>query len=190
MPASKAHQAEVAARRAELIRLRRRGVPFDDPRITDELEYASPGAARKDLVRALKANRDDEAAEASIYRQQENERLDALLAAVWPQATEKRPVFDKEGMVIGNEVDVRAVDTVIRLIDRRAKLNGLDAPATVEVSGPGGGAVRLDHVGLAELNKLIKTAGEPDNTDDDEEEDDDLRYIDEDEDRDDDGDTA
>ena len=188
MPASKAQQAETAARRADLIRLRRRGVPFDDSRILD-LGYASSGAARKDLVRALKANLDDEAAEASVYRQQENERLDALLAAVWPQATEKRPVFDKEGMVVGDAVDVRAVDTVIRLIDRRAKLNGLDAPATVEVSGPGGGAVRLDHVGLAELNQLIKTAGEPDDADEDDEDDEDA-YVDEDEETDDDGDTA
>ena len=189
MPASKAHQAETAARRAELIRLRRQGVPFDDERIVDARGSSSAGDARKDLVRALKANRDDEAAEASIYRQQENERLDALLAAVWPQATEERPVYDKEGMLIGNEVDVRAVDTVIRLIDRRAKLNGLDAPATVEVSGPGGGAVRLDHVGLAELNKLIATAGDPD-SDEADDEDDELRYVDEDEETDDDGDAA
>lgn len=186
MPASKAHQADVAARRADLIRLRRKAVPFDDDRVL-ALGYNSAGAARKDLIRALKANRDDEAAEASVYRQQENERLDSLLAALWPQATEKRPILDREGNVVGNEVDVRAVDTVIRLIDRRAKLNGLDAPATVEVSGPGGGAVRLDHVGLAELNKLIATAGEPDGQDDDE---DDLRYVDEDEDADDDGDTT
>ena len=98
MPASKAHQAETAARRAELIRLRRQGVPFDDERI-------------------------------------------------------------------------------------------VDAPATVEVSGPGGGAVRLDHVGLAELNKLIATAGDPD-SDEADDEDDELRYVDEDEETDDDGDAA
>ena len=168
MPASKAHQAETAARRAELMRLRRRGVRFDDDRILD-LGYASPGAARKDLVRALEANRDEEAAEVSVYRQQENERLDELLAAVLPQATEQRPILDKQGEVIGQGVDIRAVDAVLRLMDRRAKLNGLDSPAAVEVSGPGGGAVRLDHVNLAQLNELIATAGDPDTDEDDDE---------------------
>ncbi|MFB7592365.1 hypothetical protein [Streptomyces sp. NPDC056169] len=166
MPASKAHQADTAARRANLIRLRRRGIPFDDARILD-LGYSSPGAARKDLVRALETNRDDEAAEVSVYRQQESERLDALLEAVWPQATEKRPVFDKEGQWVGEGVDVRAVDTVLRLIDRRAKLLGLDAPAAVELSGPGGGAVPLAGT-LAELNELISLAGQTDAHGDDE----------------------
>ncbi|MFH8581707.1 hypothetical protein [Streptomyces zaomyceticus] len=167
MPASKAHQADTAGRRADLIRLRRQGVPFDDERILG-LGYASAGAARKDLVRALDANRKEETAEAAVYRQQESERLDALLEAVWPQATEKRSVFDKEGQWVGEGVDVRAVDTVLRLIDRRAKLLGLDAPAAVELSGPGGGAVRLERVNLAELNQLIATAGDPDPDEDDE----------------------
>ncbi|GAA2770286.1 hypothetical protein [Streptomyces showdoensis] len=181
MPHSLAEQAEVAARRADLIRLRLRGVPFNDHRILD-LGYASPGAASKDLIRALEAHRDDAAAEASVYRQQENERLDALLDAVWRQATTERPVYGKDGQFIGNEVDMRAVDTVLKLMDRRAKLNGLDAPVKTEVSGPGGGAVRLDHVGLAELNRLIATAGDPDTDETDDDEDDDLRYVDEDED--------
>ncbi|MFG3043281.1 hypothetical protein ACGFYZ_40930 [Streptomyces sp. NPDC048330] len=180
---------DTAVRRAALIRLRRQGVPFDDTRIVDDLGYPFPSAARKDLVHALKANLDDEAAEASIYRQQENERPDALLAAVWPQATEKRPIIGKDGEFNGEGVDIRAVDTVIRLIDRRAKLNGLDAPATVELSGPGGGSVRLGHVGLAELNKLIATAGDPDDADADEE-DDDFGYVNEGEETDDEGDTA
>lgn len=180
MPASKAHQADTAARRAELIRLRREGVSFGDQRILD-LGYSSRQAAAKDLIRALESHRDDEAAEASVYRQQENERLDALLAAVWPQATEERPVYGKDGEFLGNAVDMRAVDTALKLMDRRAKLNGLDMPVKTEVSGPGGGAVRLDHVGLAELNQLIATAGDPD-PDESDDEDDDLRYVDEDDD--------
>ncbi|MFI0929696.1 hypothetical protein ACH4TP_38095 [Streptomyces sp. NPDC021012] len=186
MPASNAHQAEVAHRRAKLIRLRRQAVPFDDPRIVNDLGYSSAGAARKDLIRALESNRDDEAAEASVYRQQENERLDALLAAVWPQATEKRPIIGKDGEYVGEGVDIRAVDTVLRLIDRRAKLNGLDMPAAVEVSGPGGGALRLDAVNLAQLNELIATAGDPDGAEGEDEEDLTGGYAPEDEDDDDD----
>lgn len=188
MPASKAQQADTAARRAKLVRLRRQGIPFDDPRIL-ALGYASRGAASKDLVRALESNRDEEAAEVSVYRQQEGERLDAMLAALWPQATEERDIFGAEGKYLGKGVDTRAVGEVRQIIALRAKLFGLEMPATVEVSGPGGGAVRLDHVGLAELNALISTAGDPDpDTPTADDEDDDLRYIDED--PDDDGDTA
>lgn len=143
MAKSKAEQAEVAARRVDLIRLRREGVSFDDPRIL-ALGYSSRGHASKDLIRALQERRDEQTAEVSVYRQEENERLDALLEAVWPDA--------RTG-------DVRAIDTVLKLMDRRAKLNGLDMPVKSEVSGPDGGSIPLGGT-LAELNALIATAGE------------------------------
>jgi hypothetical protein len=159
MAASKAKMAEVAERRAQLIKLRRQGINFDDPRIL-ALGYATRGAASKDLVRALEERRDEQAAEISVYRQEENERLDALLEAVWPRATTPSPVFSKDGDIVGEEMDMRAVDTVLRLMDRRAKLNGLDAPARTELSGPDGGAVPLGNGSLAELHALIGIAGQ------------------------------
>jgi hypothetical protein len=157
MPPSKAKAAETAARRAKLIRMRREGHDFDH--IAEVLDYASRGAATKDLLRALKQNSDEEAAEVAVYRQQENERLDALLRATWSRATEPSPVLDKEGNVVAHELDMRAVDTVLRLMDRRAKLNGLDMPTKAELSGPDGGIIPLGGT-LAELNGLITTAGE------------------------------
>lgn len=159
MPASRAKQAETAGRRTELIRLRIGGVKYDDPRIL-ALGYATSGAASKDMIRALKQRRDEEAAEVSVYRQQENERLDDLLAAVWEKATAPSPIFDKERNVVGEEIDLKAVETVLKLMDRRAKLNGLDMPAKTEVSGPDGGAVLLDASQMGELNTLMNLAGE------------------------------
>ena len=144
MAHSKAKLAEVAARRAKLIKLRRACIPFDDPRIL-ALGYSGPGDARKDLVRALQQNRDEEAAEVSVYRQQENERLDALFEAHWPDA------------IAG---DQKAAELVLKFIDRRAKLNGLDMPVRAEISGPDGGAVPLGTGALAELNTLISIAGQ------------------------------
>lgn len=141
---SKAEQAQVAERRAQLIRLRRAGVPFDDERILS-LGYSSPGAASKDMIRALKQRRDEQAAEVSVYRQQEGERLDALLEAVWDDALQG---------------DLRAVDAALKIADRRAKLYGIDTPVRTEVSGPDGGAVPLGTGSLAELNKLISIAGQ------------------------------
>lgn len=174
MTASKAHQAETAIRRAKLTKLRREGARFDDERIL-ALGYASSGAARKDLIRALKKARDEEAAEVSIYRQQENERLDALLEAAWPRATTPSPVFDKEGDIVGHELDMRAVDTVLRLMDRRAKLNGLDVPVKAEISGPDGGPVTLATGSLEDAEKLFNIVrpllGDDEDEEDDEEDD-------------------
>jgi hypothetical protein len=138
MACSRLKLDEVTVRSTKLLELRRQGVRYDDERI-EALGYSSPNAARRDLNRALEAHRAEEAAEVHVYRQQENERLDALLEAAWPRATKPSPVFDKEGNVIGEELDMRAIDTVLRLMDHRAKLNGLDMPAKAELTGAGGG---------------------------------------------------
>jgi hypothetical protein len=114
---SKLKLEEVTVRRTELLKLRRQGVRYDDERI-EALGYSSPNAARHNLTRALEAHRKEEEAEVAVYRQQENERLDALLEAAWPRATQPSPVFDKEGNVVGKELDMRAVETVLRLMDR------------------------------------------------------------------------
>ncbi|MGW2183932.1 hypothetical protein ACWCXX_39350 [Streptomyces sp. NPDC001732] len=172
MPASKAQQAETAERRIKLLRLRIQGVKYDDPRILD-LGYSTPGAASKDVIRALQARRDAEAAEVSVYRQQENE-LDSLLEAVWRKATTPSPIFDREGIEVAREIDLKAVDTVLKLMDRRAKLNGLDMPVKAEGSGPGGFPVRLTSVTSDELRNLIRTAGDPDTPDDEDLEDTDF----------------
>lgn len=159
MPASKAKKAEVAARRTQLIRLRRQFVPFDDPRIL-ALGYKSRGAATKDMIRALEERRDEWKAEASVYRQEENERLDALLETAWPIATSPQPVLDNEGNHLGNKVDLRALETVLKLMERRAKLNGLDMPARTEISGPDGSDLPWSDGSLSTLYKLINTSGE------------------------------
>lgn len=157
MSHNKAHLADIAKRRADLINLRRQGVRFEDPRILD-LGYSSRGAASKDFLRALEERRDEQAAEASIYRQEENERLDALLEAVWPRATEPAPVY-KDGEEVGTEIDLKAVDTILKLMDRRAKLMGLDMPTKAELSGPEGGSIPLAGT-LNEFLDLVGTAGD------------------------------
>jgi hypothetical protein len=162
---SKLKMDEVTVRRTELLKLRRQGVRYDDERI-EALGYSSPNAARRDLTRALEAHRDEEAAEIGIYRQQENERLDELLEAAWPRATQPSPVFDKEGNLIGEELDMRAVDTVLRLMDRRAKLNGLDMPAKAEITGANGGPLQMSQASDAELEAIMNAGPAPAPNDD------------------------
>lgn len=88
------------------------------------LSYAQVGeamgvgtnAARDMIKRAL--NRAEKVA-ASDLRALENERLDRLQAAIWTKALNG---------------DLQAVDRVLRISERRARLNGLDAPSSVNIS--------------------------------------------------------
>lgn len=159
MSKSKAEMADVAERRKHLVRLRRARVEFDDPRILG-LGYSSASHASKDLIRALKIRRDDQAAEVSIYRQEAKEQIGELLAGVWPAATTPVTQYDDDGEPTGQSVDLRAVEQARQLIDRLIKLDGLDAPVRTELSGPDGGAVPLSSGTLDELNQLISIAGQ------------------------------
>ncbi|MEU9014258.1 hypothetical protein AB0D12_31715 [Streptomyces sp. NPDC048479] len=145
MPASKAQQAATAKRRASAIALRLAGMDFDT--IADRLEYASRQAASKDVCRALDANRLEEKEQVEQLRHVEGLRLDRLQAAVWPKAIKG---------------DLKAVETVRRLIAERIRLFGVAEPVRTELSGPGGGPVTIGPTTAAELQALISAAGDGD----------------------------
>lgn len=63
---------------------------------------------------------------AERVRDLEVQRLDRLTLALWPRA--------RQG-------DDKAVRALVALMDRRARLLGLDAPTKLEHAGPGGGPV-------------------------------------------------
>lgn len=106
-------------RRAEALKLRVAGVAIDQiaerlqvsttrvEQIVSE-ELAKQGHGTRDLNRAREA-----------LRAAENARLDRAQAAIWTQV---------------NDGSLPAVDRLLRIMERRARLNGLDAPTTVAVS--------------------------------------------------------
>jgi hypothetical protein len=59
--------------------------------------------------------------------------------------------------------DPRAIDSALRIEDRRAKLLGLDAPSRTEVSGPDGGAIEIEDARgqLAEALARLAPQDEP-----------------------------
>lgn len=156
MPASKAQRAKTADRRGKAIALRLAGMDWQT--IADRLDYASRGAACVDVNRALEANLAEQSQAADTLREVETLRLDRLQAAAWPSAVKG---------------DLKAIDTVLKVIDRRIKLQGLDMPLRAELSGPDGGPMQLEHANLAKLYELIDVAGEElvDDTDGTDEED-------------------
>ncbi|MEU7435628.1 hypothetical protein AB0B07_33045 [Streptomyces sioyaensis] len=149
--------AQVAARRAKLIKLARAGVDFGDERIL-ALGYSSRSHASKDFTRTYRNYLEEEKAEADVWRRFQTDRYEELLAAVWPEA------------LAG---DVRANDQASKLIDKLCRLNGWDVPVKAEVSGPDGGPIALASGSLEEMEQLFNIARQV-HADDTEEDDEDL----------------
>lgn len=105
---------ELAERTKKALQLRLAGAAYRD---IAKVVGVSHGTVHDDVQRAL---RDIPKREADDLRAVEVERLDALQKAVWDDAMDG---------------DLQAVDRAVRIIDRRAKMLGLDAPQQVEVSG-------------------------------------------------------
>lgn len=105
----------VMERTIEAIEMRKRGLTWSS--IAKKLGWADPTGPRK----AVRIYLENQLNEGIIeMRAIENERLDALLEALWDRA-------------VAGELDV--VDRVLRIAQRRATLNGLDAPVKVDVAG-------------------------------------------------------
>lgn len=122
---------ERVARRLEALTLRTRGLPF---RVIAHKLAISEAAASKIVRQALARAEDVPAAD---LRRLEVERLDVMLDGLWERAADGR---------------ISAVETVLRLMDRRARLLGLDLGAPGQ--GVHGGAhvsITLEQLVLASL---------------------------------------
>jgi len=118
----------------EALKYRSRGYTYQQ--IADTMGCSKPTAfARvKRALAAIPAEAVDE------YRRLEGERLDNLLAIATHQAMTKKSLF--------------AIDRCLAIMDRRAKLLGLDAPIRTEV-------ITLDYI-QQEIARLEATLGEID----------------------------
>jgi hypothetical protein len=76
---------------------------------------------------------------AEDLRRVELERCDYLTLKLWPQSD-----------------DPRVCDSILRIMDRRAKLLGLDAPAKAEISGVEGGPIEVSSLSDAELEAIVR----------------------------------
>lgn len=121
--------AEDVERETKVLQLRIAGASFDQ--IAKTIGYADRAGAHKAYQRAMSRVYAEPAAE---LREIAAARLDAMLTAVWRQAAAG---------------DLKAVDCVLRIETRRAKLLGLDAPQQIDA----GVTVRyeVDGVPAAEL---------------------------------------
>lgn len=98
----------------QVIEMRRAGATFDD--IAHTLGFAHASGAYQAFQRAMSRTLTNAGTEE--LRTAEADRLDRLQRAVWVQALNG---------------DLPAVNTVLRIMERRARLLGLDAPLRAEV---------------------------------------------------------
>ena len=126
---------DTAERDAEACRLRRDGCTYDH--IARELGYADRGEAHKAVQRALVAIVQEAAEE---VRAVELDRLDMLWRAGLKVLRAKHVTVQNgkvvmlDGEPLSDDAPVlNAIDRLLRIMERRAKLLGLDAPKRVEV---------------------------------------------------------
>ncbi len=101
-------RARLTDRRRRALELRMKGLTFAD--IARQVGYASPSGAYEAVKKALASEAFDEAAE---FRKLHIARLETLLAGIWNLAREGK---------------LGAVDRVLNLLEREARLLGLDLP--------------------------------------------------------------
>jgi transposase-like protein len=105
---------DAADRQRKALEARKAGATYDQ--IARQLDYASTASAYKAVKVALRKTLQEPADE---LRTLELTRLDALLIPVWSQAMKG---------------SLPAIDRAIRIMERRAKLLGLDAPLKFDLA--------------------------------------------------------
>ena len=112
---TRAYKPEIIDKERKALELRRAGMPYDE--IATALGYAKGSGAWHAVQRAMKRTLREGGADE--VRDQELDRLDRLQRAVWPRAIQG---------------DLPAVGAVLRIMERRSKMLGLDAPITANIA--------------------------------------------------------
>ena len=107
------YDPETWDRERQVIELRRAGLTFDV--IAQQVGYSNASGAHHAYRRALQRTLNE--AGVDEMRQTELDRLDRLQRFAWTAAAQG---------------DLKAIDAVLRIMQRRARLLGLDAPARVQ----------------------------------------------------------
>lgn len=113
------------------------GAPYSA--IAEQLGFANALAARNVVERYLASM----VSEGDVRSQRNlmSERLERLLRAVWPKALQETIEVEVSGkgdtkkrVTVINEKQLEYVRTSMMLVDRMARLHGLDAPQRVEIT--------------------------------------------------------
>ncbi|MEU8919453.1 hypothetical protein AB0D10_00780 [Kitasatospora sp. NPDC048545] len=155
---TQAQRAAIARRRSDAVELRLAGAdPLTvgrklaaDPSInTDRIAY--PCGYGHELYARRRPAPDDNTLVRSVNRDVSealDHRIDAALASVTELRALEDARLDRMFMVAYRRAvrdgDLSAIDRALRIMERRARLLGLDQPARTEITGQGGGPIEVD----------------------------------------------
>ena len=125
MSHKKSKPAEIADRQSKAMQLRVRGFSF--PKIAKALG-CSTGTAFNDYTAAMKRLAEETKESADQVRSVELARLDKMTRALEFAAFGESPDDSP------NALDIKAIDALLKVSDRRAKLLGLDAPEDINLN--------------------------------------------------------
>jgi hypothetical protein len=138
---------ETADRRAYVLEYRRGGMKYRDIAAKMERQFGDrlpkgwdERYAYKDVKRSLEAIKQDISEDAAAVRTMELERLDSLLLALWPRA------------IAG---DYKAVDRVLKIMERRARYLGLDSADVLDLN-----IKTIEHIEAVPPDDLAPPAGD------------------------------
>ena len=131
---SRAALAAVAARRSKLVEYRRRKVPY--AHFYEELGYSSVDVARRDFARALEESIAAQHASVEVYREEQLVELDYLAEEAHKILRARHYVVTQSGKIVDDPETgqpllddgpvLAAIDRLVKILDRVAKLRGLD----------------------------------------------------------------
>ena len=102
-------------------------------------------AVSKMLKRVLEETAKEISEDAGKLRAVQLERIEMMIRGLWSRA------------ITGDE---KAIDAVRQLLNRQARLLGIDAPQRTEVSGPEGGPIEFSTTEQCIMGKLDRLASE------------------------------
>lgn len=103
-------------RRQQAVQMRLAG--YSPEEIAEQLGYVSPKAASDDIYNAIVGTMTLSDRQIEVLREIESRRMDMMLKALMP------------GIERGNN---RSIEVAIRILERRAKMYGLDSPTQLQV---------------------------------------------------------
>lgn len=153
-----ARSPDTAERDAAACRMRNLSHDYDE--IAVELGFANRSAARQAVERAMRATVQEPAAE---QRAMQLAKLDVMFRKAWEVLCARHIVVNQGRVVLDPDSGeplrdhgpvLAAINSVLKIEERRAKLLGLDAPMRVE-------AITVDMIDV-ELDRLVEEFRVPD----------------------------
>lgn len=139
-----AARLQVAERRGQAFDLFLKGIELSE--IAQLCGYSDGTAAGTDIRATLKILRERQYDDMDALRSAELARLDAMMAKCFEIIEERRYIYDREGNELGpdHSASLGAMKMILSIMERRAKLLGLDAPTKIGVSA----VVKYELVGI------------------------------------------